>query len=170
MAFDHTFMKVRQETVELPNGHVIEDYFIWEEGTVALVVPVTKDGKFVLVKQYKHAAGEVMLEFPAGMANLNEDPKDAAQRELVEETGYTSPELQSLAELTNNPTKVDGKVCIYLAENAAKTADQDFDENENIEVVLMDHQELLSAITTGKIKVTGSVSAAFLALKKLELK
>lgn len=67
IAFDNPWFKVRQDTVEIPNGQIIDDYFVWLEGRIVLVVPVTTNNEFILVKQYKHAFGDFVIEFPLAM-------------------------------------------------------------------------------------------------------
>ena len=121
LAFDNPWMKVRKDSVELPNGKMIDDYFLWLEGDVAFVVPVTPDGKFLLVRQYKHGVGQPIIEFPAGMVDPGELPVHAAHRELAEETGYTTPALSLIGKLVNSPTKVVGLHYVYLAEHAEQT-------------------------------------------------
>ncbi len=168
MAFDHKWFKVRQDTIELPNGKIIDDYFVWPAPNVTQVVPVTKDNEFVLVKQYKHGAGEILLEFPAGVLNDNEDPKDAALRELEEETGFTTTDIQLLSTMTSEPTKKTQKIYVYLAKNVRLDGSQHFDETEEIEVVVLPYQKVIEMIESGEFKVSGSVAAAYLACRKLE--
>lgn len=169
LAFDNKWFKVRQDTVEIPNGNVIDDYFVWLEGRIVLVVPVTNTNELILVKQYKHAYGNFVLEFPAGYVNDDEDITLAAQRELQEETGYTSDNFTHLTLLTNLPTKVVGSLDIYLAKNVKKTHDTSFDENEEIEVLIKPYNEVLQMIYNEEIIVSGTIAAAFLAAKHLGL-
>jgi ADP-ribose pyrophosphatase len=169
LAFNHRWFKVRQDKVELPSGKVLDDYFVWPEGDVALVIPVTSNKEFVLVQQYKHAAGHIMIEYPAGMVNKEENPEDAARRELEEETGYSSEKLSFLCKLTNNPTKVVGNIYCYLAEYAVKNKETNFDENEEIEVLVKPYEQVIQMAIEGKMWVSGSVAATFLAAKKLQL-
>lgn len=168
LAFDHPWMRVRRDTVRLPDGRLIDDYFVWLEGDMVLVVPVTPVAKFVLVRQYKHASGQMMIEFPAGMVDPGESPEQAARRELVEETGYTGPSFSLLAALTNNPTKAVGTVYVYLAENVEQTAQPRFDENEEIQTLLFDRPRLVTGMMTGEVWVAGTIAAAFLALQRLD--
>ncbi|HSA08700.1 MAG TPA: NUDIX hydrolase, partial [Candidatus Moranbacteria bacterium] len=158
MAFDHKWFKLRQDKVELPNGKILDEYFLWLKGYVALIVPITEDGKFVLVRQYKHGADEIIVEFPAGFVDKNEAPEKAAQRELQEETGYSSDSLQLLSTTFADPTKAIGKIYIYLAKNAVQNKVIKLDETEDIEVLVKSEKEVLEMITKGEICVNDSIA------------
>ena len=83
------------DTVRLPNGNVGTREIVQTRDSVA-IVPVTCDGKVVLVRQYRYAAGEEVLEIPAGRIDPGESPEMAARRELLEETGCTCAELKKI--------------------------------------------------------------------------
>lgn len=164
-------MKIRQDVVELPNGKILDDYFLYEEGDVAMVVPVTEKGEFVLVKQYKHASDDIMIEFPAGYVDEGEKPQEAAIRELKEETGYSGNEITPLTQLINAPTKVVSNIYIYLALNVKQTHDprRNQDENEEIELLILPFKKVQEMIRRGKIKVSATVAAFYLVSEKLGL-
>lgn len=166
-AFDHKWFKVIQETVERDDGVVIDDYFLWENVDVVVVVAQTIEGELVLVKQYKHGVQDIVIEFAAGAIDKDEDPLSASKRELREEAGYTSDDWQKLGDLYNDPSKVRGKIEVFLALNAKKTHAQSFDENENIEVLLKSSAEIERMIVSGEIWVTGIIGAFYLAKQKL---
>lgn len=168
MALDERWFKVRKDVVELPNGKILDDYFLWLSGDVAMVVPVTADGKMVLVKQYKYGADEEVIEFPAGFVDAKEDPESAARRELEEETGYSADKLELLGEFSLSPTKSDGKTFLYLARGAVRTKEAKFDVSEDIEILVRPKEEVMGMVEKGEIKVSDSVAAFFLAIKKLE--
>src|SRR5213082_2651361 len=84
LALDDKWFKVLRERVQLPNGQVIDDYFLWENGDSALLVPVTANGDFVLTQQYKHGSTSIVTEFPGGHLEPGETPAEAAHRELLE--------------------------------------------------------------------------------------
>jgi len=165
---DNKWFRVRQDEVELPNGEKLNDYFIWNNIDVSLVVPVTIKNQFVLVRQYKHGIGKVVLEFPAGYIDSGEDPEKAARRELAEETGYSTDKLTLLTRLNNNATKETATIHVYLAEDVSKDNPTNFDNSETIETVLLSPEQTAQYVLTGKILVSASVVGAFLALHKLK--
>ena len=112
---EHKSIRIRKDKVELPSGEIFHDFYLWLEGDVVLIVPITKDGDLLLVKQYKHGAGGIVVEFPAGLVEDNEKPKEAAVRELREETGYSSEKLKEIAIFQNHPTKVVSNIYVYLS-------------------------------------------------------
>ena len=169
LAFDTKWFKVRQDKVELPSGVVIDDYYVWLAGDVAMIVPITKNNEIILVRQYKHALGEVIVEYPAGYVDEGEDVKVAAERELREETGYTAKEFSLMTKFVNNPTKEEGILNIFLAKDVEKVQEQQLDKTENIEVLRLPYQDVLAMINKGEIWNTGTVAATFLVFHRLGL-
>lgn len=168
MAFDHKWFKLRQDKVELPNGKILDEYFLWLYGSVILVILMTEKGEFVLVRQYKHGADEIIIEFPAGFVDEDETSEEAAKREVEEETGYSFQNLQLLTTTYANPTKAIGKTYIYLAKNAVQNKAIKLDETEDIEVLVKSEKEVLEMITKGEICVSDSIAGFFLALEELK--
>ncbi|HKC04687.1 MAG TPA: NUDIX hydrolase [Patescibacteria group bacterium] len=169
VALDSKWFHVKKDIVELPNGRIVEDFYLWESPDVVLTVPVTQDNKLIMVKQYKHGAGKIIIEFPAGYINNDEAAVDAAKRELEEETGYEANEIELLKTMIHHPTKETGSYSIYLARvEKEKIKPQNFDGNEEIEVIEVPVHEVLDMIHDGRIYAAGSIAAAYLALDKLE--
>ena len=168
IVFDHKWYTLRRDHVRLPTGQELDDYFVSVRPNVVLTFPLTTDNHVLFVRQYKHAAGAVFLELPGGVVDEHEiDPLAAARRELLEETGYATDEVEPLAELTDNPTKDTNRLYFFLARNARQVAAQDLDETENIEVVRVPLAEVESMVLDGRIRVAGSVALCLLALRKL---
>lgn len=167
LALNTRWFTVRQDKVQLPNGKILDDYYVWLQGDIALVVPITEKHELVLVRQYKYAVDDVVIECPAGFVDEHEQPERAAQRELLEETGYSSDSLSALAVFTESPTKVIGRTHVFLAHNVYRAIMQQLDTNEDIEILIKPWKEVLEMVAEGKIWVTPSVAATFLALKKL---
>jgi ADP-ribose pyrophosphatase len=168
LVFDHRWYQLRRDHVQLPSGQVLDDYFVSVRPHVVLVFPVTADDQVVFVRQYKHAAGQILLELPGGVMDEGETaPPDAAQRELLEETGYAPAHLEALLEVIDNPTKDTNSISYFVAHGAHRVAEQHLDETENIEVVLVPLAEVESRIMRGEIRVAGSIALCLLALRKL---
>lgn len=170
LAFDSKWFKVRQDKVQLPNNKILDDYYIWLQGDIALIVPVTSNNEFVLVRQYKHAVDATMIEYPAGFVGDKEKPEDSAKRELIEETGYDSNELSLLAVFSESPTKIIGKTYVFLARNVRQKVKQKLDDNEDIEIIIEPCENVLEMVHQHEIWATPSVAATFMALEKLGLK
>ncbi len=171
MVINNQWCKVRQDEIELPNGKIIDDYFVSIRPEVALILPITSNEEIVLVRQYRHGAGEILLELPAGTFNPNqESPQAAAIRELREETGYITDTVTYLATLYDNPVKDTNKITLFLAENVIKSKQQELDVTEEIEVVLVPIKALMEKIANNEISVAGTVAAIFLGLNFLNSK
>ncbi|MCX7595791.1 MAG: NUDIX hydrolase [Fischerella sp.] len=130
----------------------------------ALAVPVTPEGKLVLVRQYRFAVGGRLLEFPAGTVEVNEDPLDTIKREIEEETGYRPHKWQKLGEFFLAPGYSDEIIYAYLAQDLEKLqTPPEQEEDEDIQVISMTPEELEKAIVQGEPVDAKSISSFFLA-------
>lgn len=149
--------------LRLPNG-VEGDWECVRHPGGALAVPVTADGKLVLVRQYRFTVEGRLLEFPAGTVEPDEDPATTIKREIEEETGYRAKTWQSLGKFVLAPGYSDEYIYAFLAqdlEELATPAQQD--DDEDIEVVLMTPQELERNIFAGEPVDAKSICSYFLA-------
>ncbi|XZO03822.1 MAG: NUDIX hydrolase [Microcoleus sp.] len=150
-------------TLRLPNGAEGEWECIRHPGG-ALAVPVTPEGKLVLVRQYRFAAQGRILEFPAGTIEVNENPAETIKREIEEETGYRAGKWQKLGEFLLAPGYSDEIIYAFLAldlEKLDKPPAQD--DDEDMETVLFTPEELEKAILSGEPIDAKSISSFFLA-------
>jgi ADP-ribose pyrophosphatase len=171
IAFDNEWCKVNKDIVELPSGKIIDDYFVHLRPEVVLTFPVTSDNKVIMVRQYKHGAKEILLEFPGGIFDpAEESPPDAALREMREETGYHSDDITELTVVYDNPTKDTNRIFLFLARNVQKRFDTEFDTTEDIETVEVPLSEIPTLIKERKIVVTGSIAIYYMALMALDAK
>jgi ADP-ribose pyrophosphatase len=161
---DEPFLRVRSDTVELPDGTIIEGYFVRESRGFAIVAALTPDRRLVLVRQYKHGIGQVVLEMPAGMIDAGEAPETCAVRELAEETGYAGDPPQLLRSLFADPTSSNASFHVYLIENAVPKFAQSLDLTEAIVVETASIEELHAAVRDGRIGSGSQVAAAYIAL------
>ncbi|MBD2068665.1 NUDIX hydrolase [Leptolyngbya sp. FACHB-671] len=160
LVFDHRWYKVRQDVVELSNGAIVDDYFLSVRPDVALVFPVTAKREIVFVRQYRHGAGKVLIELPAGTFDpQKESAESAALRELQEETGYRATHLTKLATLYDNPVKETNKIHLFLADNVELVSAQNLDHTEEIEVLLIPIDAVQEKLSQGEISVSGTVAA-----------
>lgn len=167
---DRQWCRVRVDEVQLPNGKIIDDFFIHVRPDIALVVPLTPQQEIVFVRQYRHGVEEILLELPAGAFDRDrETPESAAMREMTEETGYICDRLIKLANLHDNPVKDTNQIHVFLGTDAQYSQPQILDETEEIEVVLVPVSEAMEKIISGEISVSGSVAAVFLALNYLNI-
>lgn len=159
------FGNLRKDKCELPNGIVIDDYYVNEYSDWVNAVVITKDRKIVLVEQYRYAGNEIFLEIPAGKIEENESYEEGILREVREETGYTS-ETKSilLGEFMVNPATQNNKIKSYLILDAYKAFDQELDDSEDLVIKLFDFEELGTLIREKKVMTQlFSVSAYYMA-------
>lgn len=149
--------------LRLPNGSEGDWECIRHPGG-ALAVPVTPEGKLVLLRQYRFATQGRLLEFPAGTIEPNEDPAETIKREIEEETGYRAHKWQKLGQFFLAPGYSDEIIYAFLAQDLEpleKPPAQD--DDEDMEVILFTPQELEDAILAGEPVDAKSISSFFLA-------
>lgn len=161
----------RVDRLKLPNGKVGDYEYIQHPGA-GMAIPITADGKFVLVKQYRFAIARYVLEFPAGTLEPNEDPAATIKRELEEETGFRGQTWQSLGSFFLCPGYSDEVIHAYLAQNLEKLENPPAgDEDEQIEVVFYDRQQLEALINAQEAATSldaKSITGFYLALRHLD--
>ncbi len=167
MVLDEKWYRVRKDTVEVRPDRIIDDYYIGLFNDIVLILALTPDNNVPLVRQYKHRAGEILLELPAGYMDPGEEPLHAAQRELQEETGFTAKDWQYFGCFISNSAKSKGNnVHIFLARNAVQTHSQNLDPNEDIEIVTIPFQDAIKKALNHEIKGSDSVLALLLTEKQ----
>lgn len=153
-----TIIDYYHDIVRVPNGNIVTWDFIWNKGAAA-VVPVRDDGKIIMVRQYRNAIDRETIEIPAGGLNNPEEPTiDAAARELEEETGYKSEQLEFLIRIKTTVAFCNENIDIYVAKNLIPSK-QNLEEDEFINVEAYSVEELCEMIYAGKIEDSKTVSA-----------
>ncbi len=147
----------------LPNGAEGDWECIRHPGG-ALAVPVTPEGKLILVRQYRFAVQGRLLEFPAGTLEPDEDAQTTIKREIEEETGYRAHTWQKLGEFFLAPGYSDEIIYAFLAQNLEKLEIPPHqDDDEDLETVLLTPAELEQAIFQGEPIDAKSITSFFLA-------
>lgn len=162
-------MPIRKDTVQLPSERVVEDYFVWESPHIVQVIPVTPEGKFVLVRQYRHAVATILRQFPAGAVDKGEDAAQAARRELREETGYTSDKIIHIATMTPYGTKMSGLEDVFIALDATFETTPEYDDQEETEVLVMTPREVAALLDSDELQGATTFAGIALAFRHLKL-
>lgn len=156
------FGNIRKDECKLPNGMVIDDYYVNEYSDWVNAVVLTKENKMVLVEQYRYAGNEFYLEVPAGKIEANETYEEAIIREVKEETGYISDSKPILlGEFMVNPATQNNKVITFLLLDAFKKFEQDLDDTEELTINLIDFNEMDSLIKSKQINTQLFTSHAY---------
>jgi ADP-ribose pyrophosphatase len=161
------WLTVEQHTVELPDGQLIPDWPWIITPDYINVVAITEDGRFICFRQVKYGIEGATLSVVGGYVNEGEAPLDAAQRELLEETGYESPDWLSLGSYLVDPNRGIATGHLFLARQARYVAPRDADDLEEQELLLLTRAEIEAALEAGEIKVLAWAAAVVLALRYL---
>jgi len=151
-------IELYKDTIEDQDKNIQYYDFIKHIGAAA-VIPVTSDGKILMVKQYRNALDRFTLEIPAGARNTEDEPTiECAMRELEEETGYKSKDLEILLSIKTTVAFCNELIDIYVAKNLEKS-EQNLDEGEYIDVYEYTIEELVDMVYDLKIQDSKTVSA-----------
>lgn len=157
-------LTVSVETVELPNGKIINDYWQVTARSYVVVFAETTDGRVICLRQYRHGPRRVNLELVAGQIEDGEDPLQAAQRELLEEAGYTSPQWTSLGPYVTSASQGSGTAHYFRARAAVKTAEPASGDLEDAEILLLTRDELVAELRQGAFATADNVTGLALGL------
>jgi 8-oxo-dGTP pyrophosphatase MutT (NUDIX family) len=164
---NHVYFTARQDRCQREDGAIIDPYFVIELPTSATALAFTEDGKIILVKQYRHPIGESIFETPGGFIDAGEDFVAGIKRELLEETGYAFTNIEPLGRVAANPGLLNNFTELFLATGGKKISGQELDYSEEIEIVLVTMEELISMLMKQEIKQSLHTNCIFYALMKL---
>ena len=146
------WLTVRKDVLQLPNGHIISKYFVLEYPDWVNTIAITTDKKFILVHQYRHALDRSSFELCAGVVDeTDESPMYAAQRELMEETGYGGGNWQHWMHIAPNPATSNNWVHCFIATDVKKIAEPNPEASEEISVHLFALEEVQKMMTDQSI-------------------
>ena len=168
LIFDGKVLHLYCDEINLPDGGKSFREYCKHNGAVC-VVPLTREGEVVCIRQYRYALGRVTLEIPAGKFDyIGEDHREAALRELREETGYTTDNLIDIGPLATSPALLTEIIYCYLAEDMTP-GETDPDEDEFLEIVHIPLREAVDMILRGEIQ-DSKTQAAILKVWTLKLR
>jgi 8-oxo-dGTP pyrophosphatase MutT (NUDIX family) len=128
------------------------DFFVLHAPHWVNIIPITRGGQVVMVRQYRHGIASFTLEIPGGMMDpTDRDPMAAARREMLEETGYDSDDIIELGWVHPNPAIMPNNCYLFAARNAHRVGRQHLDANEETEVVLVPAEKIKRMIAAGRI-------------------
>ena len=145
------WLTARVDAVQLPNGVVNPEHYVLEYPDWVNVIAVTTTGEMVMVRQYRHAFDEVMVELCAGMCEDAETPEQSARRELLEETGYAGGTWREVMTIGQNPSICDNITHCFVAEGVERVTEQHLDESEDIEVLLLSKGDVYAMLRDNKM-------------------
>lgn len=150
------------------NKELHKDIAVLRSSDAANVIPITNGNNVLLVKQYRFGIEDYTIEIPGGLCEMYEDKLLAVQRELLEETGYSADRWEFLGSVYSNPVFITNQIHHYLAFGAIQTSNQELDFDEEIELIEMPIDELLTKLETGFFTHPHTISAFNLARKQLQ--
>ena len=160
------WITLRADRVRLPTGAEIEEFHVAEYPDWALAIALTEDGEAVLVEQYRYAIDHVGLELAAGVIHPGEPPLEAAQRELLEETGYEAEEWIALGRCAVEPARHTNYGYLFVATGARRVGVPDLDETEDLRVRLVEASDLTTLVEEGEIVHGTHIAAVYWAMQR----
>jgi len=166
--FNDLWFKVRKDICEAPSGKIIDPYYVYEFPEWATAFALTEDNRVLMVRQYRHPVGKVIIELPGGCVDdTDKDLQTAIARELLEETGYSFTSYESLGKISPNPSTNTNWMHMFLARGGKKVSEQKLDHNEEIIVELYSIDELKSMVKKNEIVQSMHVTCILYAFERL---
>lgn len=149
--FQSTWFNVRCDHVRMATGQEIPDMYVLEYPDWVNVIAITEDEQFVMERQYRHGLQLTSYEICAGTLEPNEDPLDAAKRELLEETGYGDGSWSLYMKSAPNPAAMTNWNYTFIATGVKRLSTQHLEATEDIDVCLFSREEVLCMLQNGEI-------------------
>jgi ADP-ribose pyrophosphatase len=156
---DFDVFRVRRTKLRSPRTGDVHEFHVLDVPLCVKVIPITDDGRVVMVEQFRQGVERVTLEFPAGVMEEGENPVEAALRELEEETGYCAGSAELLAEFDPDPAIQSNTVHVVVARDCRPTGQRHQDETEDVVVQLARVDEVPGLIRDGRIRHAVAIGA-----------
>lgn len=158
---ENKIFKMREDSVTSPKLGTDHNVWVMEVPTWVNIIPITPQREVVMVNQYRFGSEKASLEIPGGMADFGEDPKEAAIRELKEETGFEGNKVIEIGRVESNPAIMSNHTYTYLVLDCEKSSDQNLDGTEDIEIIFKKIDDIPSLIKNREIEHALVISAFY---------
>ena len=145
------WLTARRDKVRLPDGRINPEYYVVEYPDWVNVIAITKEGDFVMERQYRHAVAMTCYELPCGVMEAGETPLEAAKRELMEETGFGGGEWEEILQITPNPSSMSNFTHCFVAKGVEKVGETRLDATEELEVHLLKREQVLQLLRENQL-------------------
>jgi ADP-ribose diphosphatase len=161
------WLELRRESWQLPDGRRIDDFYELRLPAYAVIVALTPDGLVIGERHFRPGARQVTLVLPSGYVDANEDPLQAARRELREETGYEASSWSPLGTFIVDGNRGCGRAHLFLAQRAARVTEPDGKDLAQVEIELLTLDDFMRAIDEGGSVELATAAAIGLAAQRL---
>lgn len=146
------WLTARLDKVRLPNGVIHPEFYVLEYPSWVNTIAITKDGRFVMVEQYRHGLQDVFTELVAGVVEKGEEPLAAAKRELLEETGFGNGDWKLFTVLSQNPGSTNNLTYTFLATDVEPVSTQHLDATEDISIRILPEEDIRRILLKDEMK------------------
>ena len=129
------------------------------DGTV--IIPVFSDDSLLLIETYRYGVDEVLLEFPGGLIEINEEPSGSARKELLQETGYICKTLERVGWFYTWPSRCNQKIHVFLTKGLEKVSKQNLEATENIKIKIFSKDEIMLKLKNQELTSSVMLAALF---------
>lgn len=167
--FNDTWLKARKDRCIRPDGKIIDPYYVMEYPEWVTGFALTENTEILLIRQYRHALGEVCIELPGGCVDKEDvDLKAAIRREFLEETGYVFDTADYLGKTSANPSTNANVLHMFLLTGGKKIQEQQLDYNEEIDVLKLSFFDIQKLLDENKIMQSMHITCIYYALARLK--
>lgn len=164
----HPYFTARVDKCEMPDGKIVEAYYVVELPASVCALAITEDGKAIIAKQYRHPIKQSLYELPGGFTDAGEEPHQSIARELLEETGYDFSSIYPVGKIAANPGLLESFTYLFLATGGKKIAGQSLDDNEEIEILLLPVEQVREMLNRNEFVQALHTSCLLYAFQKLD--